>query len=62
VSALGRIEVLKAYNWEVRPHDVQNVKSIFFENEEIFPKGSVTFDKALLMTNIEHEWKIEMDK
>jgi hypothetical protein len=53
---------LKAYNWEVRPLDVQNVKSSFFENEEIFPKGSVTFDNALLMTNIEHEWKSEMDK
>ncbi|MFH6958160.1 DUF2071 domain-containing protein [Flavobacterium aquidurense] len=53
---------LKAYNWEVRPLNVQNVKSSFFENEEIFPKGSVTFDNALLMTNIEHEWKSEKDK
>lgn len=53
---------LKAYKWEVQPLDVQNVKSTFFENEEIFPKGSVTFDNALLMTNIEHEWKSETDK
>ena len=53
---------LKAYQWEVRPLDVKNVKSTFFENEEFFPKGSVTFDNALLMTNIEHEWKSEMDK
>jgi len=50
---------LKAYNWEVRPLDVLKVKSSFFENENIFPKGSVTFDNALLMTNIEHEWKSE---
>ncbi len=53
---------LKAYTWEVKPLDVSNVKSSFFENEELFPKGSVTFDNALLMTNIEHEWKSETDK
>lgn len=48
---------LKAYKWEVRPLDVLKVSSSFFENEEFFPQGSVTFDNALLMTNIEHEWK-----
>ena len=53
---------LKAYKWEVIPLDVSKVKSSYFENEEIFPKGSVIFDNALLMTNIEHEWKIEMEK
>ncbi|TKC59170.1 hypothetical protein FBD94_16695 [Pedobacter hiemivivus] len=50
---------LNTYNWEVRPLEVLKVKSSFFENEEVFPKGSVTFDNALLMTNIEHEWKSE---
>jgi hypothetical protein len=50
---------LNAYNWEVQPLEVLNVKSSFFENEEVFPKGSVKFDNALLMTNIEHEWKSE---
>ncbi|WP_226064664.1 DUF2071 domain-containing protein [Kaistella polysaccharea] len=53
---------LKAYKWEVQPLEVSNVKSSFFENEEIFPKGSVTFDNALLMSNIEHEWKSEDEK
>ena len=53
---------LKAYHWEVRPLDVVKVKSSYFENENVFPKGSVTFDNALLMTNIEHEWKSETDK
>jgi Uncharacterized conserved protein (COG2071) len=53
---------LKAYKWEVRPLSVLKLRSSFFENEEIFPKGSVTFDNALLMTNIEHEWKSETDK
>lgn len=53
---------LKAYKWEVQPLEVSNVKSSFFENEEIFPKGSVNFDNALLMSNIEHEWKREEGK
>jgi len=50
---------LNAFKWEVRPLEVLNIKSSFFENEAVFPKGSVTFDNALLMTNIEHEWKAE---
>jgi len=50
---------LNTYHWEVRPLDVLNVKSSFFENEAVFPRGSVVFDNALLMTNIEHEWKSE---
>lgn len=47
---------LKAYNWEISLLEVENVKSSFFENESIFPKGSVKFDNALLMKAIEHEW------
>jgi len=50
---------LNTFKWEVRPLKVLNVKSSFFENETIFPKGSVAFDNALLMTNIEHEWNAE---
>ncbi len=47
---------LKTYNWEVSALEVSKVTSSFFENEKIFPKGSVEFDNALLMRNIEHEW------
>ncbi|MFT5917164.1 MAG: hypothetical protein ACJAWV_003593 [Flammeovirgaceae bacterium] len=47
---------LKAYSWQVSLLEVENVKSSFFENEKIFPKGSVKFDNALLMKDIEHEW------
>jgi hypothetical protein len=53
---------LQAYKWEVRPLEVQNVHSSFYENENIFPKGSVQFDNALLMTRVEHEWKSMKDK
>jgi hypothetical protein len=47
---------LQAYQWKVRPLDVTDVQSSFFENEKLFPKGAVQFDNALLMTEIEHEW------
>lgn len=53
---------LKAYKWEVAPLNVSHITSSFFENETIFPKGSVEFDNALLMTNIEHEWLSEKEK
>lgn len=48
---------LHTFNWETRPLKVSEVHSSFFENEKIFPKGSVQFDNALLMTNIKHEWR-----
>jgi len=32
------------------------VYSSFFANEKAFPSGSICFDFALLMRNIEHEW------
>jgi len=48
--------LLNTFKWDVKPLDVSNVKSSFFENKEIFPVGSIRFDNALLMTNIEHEW------
>ena len=47
---------LQTKQWLVKPLRVSQVQSSFFENESIFPKGSVKFDNALLMTKIEHEW------
>ncbi|MBS1592784.1 MAG: DUF2071 domain-containing protein [Bacteroidetes bacterium] len=47
---------LMLHEWKVTPLNVKKVSSGFFENEVVFPKGSVHFDHALLMTNVEHEW------
>jgi hypothetical protein len=47
---------LKTYDWKIEPLHVTDVHSSFFEDEDIFPKGSVQFDNALLMTRIKHEW------
>lgn len=53
---------LNTYQWKVKPLEVENVKSSFFEDEAVFPKGSVQFDNALLMTNIKHDWTSAPDK
>jgi len=47
---------LKAYDWKVSLLEVEQVQSSFFEDKSIFPKGTITFDNALLMKNIMHEW------
>jgi hypothetical protein len=54
--------LLKTYEWQVKPLEVENVKSSFFADESKFPKGSVQFDNALLMTNIKHDWTSAPDK
>ena len=53
---------LNTYTWQVKPLEVFDVQSSFFENEKLFPKGSVKFDNALLMNRIEHEWSSVCDK
>jgi Uncharacterized conserved protein (COG2071) len=44
--------------WQVEPLDVQSVRSSFFDDTDRFPRGSIHFDCALLMRNIEHEWHV----
>jgi hypothetical protein len=53
---------LKTNQWKVEALEVKSVVSSFFANETNFPKGSVQFDNALLMTNVEHEWHSVEDK
>ncbi len=48
---------LKTFDWKVSPLSVSKVQSSFFENKSIFPTGSIKFDNALLMRNIDHEWR-----
>ena len=52
---------LQCPNWRIEPLDVLEVRSSFFENESLFPPGSVEFDCALLMRGIEHEWHGQAD-
>lgn len=48
--------VLETKQWRVEALDVKEVNSSYFANESMFPKGSVEFDHALIMRDIEHEW------
>lgn len=43
-------------DWQVAPLEVTHVASSFFADERRFPPGSVTFDCALIMRNLPHEW------
>jgi hypothetical protein len=52
---------LRCRNWQVEPLAVEEVRSSFFEDESLFPKGSIEFDCALLMRGIEHEWHGKSD-
>ena len=47
---------LKTESWNVRPLAVEKVESTFFENQSVFPSGSVTFDHALIMRDLPHQW------
>jgi hypothetical protein len=55
----GRLDalVLRTHRWNVAPLAVRHVYSSFFADERLFPEGSVEFDSALVMRNVEHEWR-----
>ena len=47
---------LKTKRWAVEALEVEEVFSSYFADEGKFPRSSVSFDCALLMRDIEHEW------
>jgi uncharacterized protein YqjF (DUF2071 family) len=47
---------LETREWRVEPLQVEKVYSSYFADKEKFPEGSVNFDHALIMRNVEHEW------
>jgi uncharacterized protein YqjF (DUF2071 family) len=47
---------LRCFDWRVEPLHVDEVRSSFFEDVSLFPKGTIEFDSALLMRRVEHEW------
>lgn len=49
---------LRTARWEVAPLEVESIKSSFFDDRNRFPSGTIHFDCALLMENIEHEWHV----
>jgi len=57
-SEPGRLDGLKleTSQWRVEPLDVERIYSSYFSDETKFPRGSIGFDHALIMRNVEHEW------
>lgn len=47
---------LRTQSWKVRPFEVDEVHSSFFEDPSLFPPGTTRFDNALVMTGVDHEW------
>ena len=47
---------LQTFDWRAQPLDITNVQSSFFDDREVFPDGSITFDNAILMRKIDHQW------
>ncbi|HZV33702.1 MAG TPA: DUF2071 domain-containing protein, partial [Verrucomicrobiae bacterium] len=52
---------LRTVQWKIAPLQVEHVHSSFFDDNKKFPAGSVSFDCALVMRDIEHEWQSEAD-
>jgi Uncharacterized conserved protein (COG2071) len=48
---------LRSFTWQVQPLAVKRVESSFFEDRMLFPPGAVELDCALLMREIDHEWR-----
>lgn len=51
--------LLKVPEWKAEPLKVHTIKSSYFDDPEIFPPHSITFDHALFMADIPHEWHSE---
>lgn len=47
---------LQTPEWRMEPMKINEEYSAYFYNEQRFPKGSVTFDSAMIMRNLKHSW------
>jgi Uncharacterized conserved protein (COG2071) len=47
---------LECDSWDVQPLNVETARSSVFDDESVFPRGSISLDCGLLMRGIEHRW------
>jgi hypothetical protein len=52
---------LETKNWRVRPFSVTSLRSSFFDNAALFPSGTVQFDHALVMREVDARWRAAPD-
>src|SRR5262245_10532815 len=59
----GRLQglELKCDSWHVQPLNIETARSSVFDDESIFPRGTVSLDCGLLMRGIEHQWNQRED-
>ena len=59
LAASGAIDGMKLVTreWSVRPFEVEICRSRFFADTSVFPAGSVVFDHAIIMRDIQHDWQ-----
>jgi hypothetical protein len=57
--AAGRLEgmELRVRDWRAGAFAATTAFSSLFEDESLFPPGSIEFDHALVMRDIQHEWQ-----
>ena len=48
---------LEVTNWQVAPLALDDVRSSYFEDQARFPIGSAILDSALIMRNVDHQWR-----
>lgn len=53
--------VLETKSWSVSPLNVRSIDSKYYSDRSIFPLGTIHFDNALLMEDIDHEWRSTKD-
>jgi len=52
---------LRTLDWRLRALEISKVSSTYFADPALFPTGSITFDHALIMRDLAHEWHEEED-
>lgn len=50
---------LEVADWRVSSLAVSHLRSAYYDDQSIFPNGSIEFDHALLMRDIPHRWHSE---
>jgi hypothetical protein len=52
---------LRCPRWTIEPLHIEAVRSRFYEDAELFPRGAAEVDCALLMRDVDHEWHSRPD-
>lgn len=45
-------------DWHAAPFAVHDLAATYFDDRRRFPRGSIAFDHALVMRDIQHEWRL----